>query len=192
MAISKKIRGSQIYGKALYFSAIGLGFMLIEIPLIQKSMLFLGNPTKSFSYVLFSLLLSCGIGSYFSNRKVFDIRVRGRQIIFVVIPILTILLQIAIPIMIKEYRTIEDGFKLLMLAGLLFPLGFFLGMAFPKGIAKLTENNQERHIPLMWGINGVMSVMGSVVAIIISMKLGFTVANLVGGLMYLGIFIFDY
>ncbi len=192
LIIYKKIRESEIYKSALYFGAIGLGFMLIEIPLIQKSMLFLGNPTKSFSYILFSLLLSCGIGSYFSNKKIFNIKIKQRQIIFVIIPILTILLQISIPIMIDKYRIIEDGFKLLMLAGLLFPLGFFLGMAFPKGIAKLNLVKQDQHIPLMWGINGIMSVAGSVLALIISMKIGFTAANLVGGLVYLSIFIFNY
>ncbi|MBU5313490.1 hypothetical protein KQI38_15820 [Tissierella carlieri] len=190
--IYKRIRESEIYKSSLYFGAIGLGFMLIEIPLIQKSMLFLGNPTKSFSYILFSLLLSCGIGSYFSNKKIFNIKIKHRQIIFVIIPILTILLQMVIPLMIDKYRIIEDSFKLLILAGLLFPLGFFLGMAFPKGITKLNLNKQEKHIPLMWGINGIMSVTGSVLALIISMKVGFTAANLAGGLVYLSIFIFDY
>ncbi|OLS01971.1 spermidine synthase family protein [Tissierella creatinophila] len=192
LVIYKKVKESEIYKSTLYFGTIGVGFMMIEIPLIQKSMLFLGNPTKSFSYVLFSLLLSCGIGSYYSNKKIFNIKIKHRQIIFMIIPVLTILLQIVIPIMISKYRIVGDGFKLLLLAGLLFPLGFFLGMAFPKGIAKLNANKQERYIPLMWGINGILSVMGSVLALIISMKLGFTVANLIGGLLYLSVFIFDY
>lgn len=191
-SIYKKIKGSHIYDSALYFGTIGIGFMLIEIPLIQKSSLFLGNPTKSFSYVLFSLLLSCGIGSFFSNKKVFDIKIKNRQIIFLLIPIMIILLQISLPFLIGRFRGIEDSYKLLMLTCLLFPLGFFLGMAFPKGISKLNLNKQEQHIPLMWGINGVMSVMGSVLALIISMKFGFNAASLLGGLMYLSIFIFKY
>lgn len=191
-SIYKRIKGSEIFNSALYFGAIGLGFMLIEIPLIQKSLLFLGNPTKSFSYVLFALLLSCGIGSYFSNKKIFDFKIKHRQIIFLLIPMIIILLQISLPILIYKYRAIADNYKLLILAGFLFPLGFFLGMAFPKGIAKLNRNKQEQYIPLMWGINGIMAVMGSVVALIISMKLGFNAANLLGGLIYLSIFIFKY
>ena len=64
--------------------------MMIEIPLVQKSILYLGNPAKAFSYVLFSLLLSCGIGSYFSDKKIFNYRVNNKRILFLMIPILSI------------------------------------------------------------------------------------------------------
>lgn len=190
--IYQNLKRSQVYQSSIYFGLIGVGFMLIEIPIIQKSLLFLGNPTKSFSYVLFSLLLSCGIGSYLSNRKIFDFKIKDRKIIFLVIPILILLLQISFPILFDRFRGIGEIYKLLMITGLLFPLGFFLGMAFPKGISSLALNNQEQHISLIWGVNGVMSVMGSVLATIVSMKLGFNAANLLGGLMYLSIFIFKY
>ncbi|WP_427340045.1 hypothetical protein [Caloranaerobacter sp. DY30410] len=173
-----------------YFSTIGIGFMLIEISLIQKSILFLGNPIRAFSYTIFSLLLSCGIGSYFSNKKIFKTTIKHRDIVFVFIPILIMFLLIALPIITKLYKDFKEIYKLIILTITLFPLGFFMGMAFPKGILRLKEKGQKEYIPLMLGVNGIMSVMGSVLSLIISMNFGFTITMLFGALMYLTIFIF--
>jgi len=173
-----------------YFSALGVGFMLIEIPLIQKSILFLGNPSKAFSYILFSLLLSCGIGSYFSNKKIFNIEFKERQIIFLLIPLVLTLQILILPIMIENYRELNDILRLAILPVFLMPLGFFMGMGFPKGIAKVNEEGKGNIIPLIYTTNGIMSVTGSVAAIALSVTLGFTATMILGGIVYLSIFIF--
>ncbi|MTI48540.1 hypothetical protein [Sporosalibacterium faouarense] len=183
-------RNRQITKSIIYFSLIGFGFMLIEIPLIQKSILFLGNPTRAFSYILFALLLSCGIGSYFSNKRIVNISIRGRQIIFILIPALTIVFQFILSTLINDLSSLDQVGKFIVLTAILFPLGFFMGMAFPKGIKKLNDSGFDNHIPLIWGVNGVMSVAGSAVALALSMTIGFTFTIIFGGLMYLAIFAF--
>ncbi|RKD31788.1 hypothetical protein [Thermohalobacter berrensis] len=185
------VKYQKLFRHAVYFGAIGVGFMMIEIPLIQKSILFLGNPAKAFSYILFSLLLSCGIGSFFSTKKVFMTKVKERQIIFILIPIITMGLLALIPFIINNYINIDNAYKLLLISIILFPLGFFMGMAFPMGIFKLRAQNNHNYIPLMWGINGITSVLGSVLALAVSMSFGFNIAIITGALFYLAIFIFN-
>ena len=53
---------------ALYFSALGLGFMFFEITLIQRLVLFLGYPTYSLTVTLAAILLSTGVGALLSSR----------------------------------------------------------------------------------------------------------------------------
>ncbi|WP_425449376.1 hypothetical protein [Dethiothermospora halolimnae] len=183
------IKKKSVLKPSIYFGLIGAGFMLIEIPLIQKSILFLGNPSRSFSYILFSLLLSCGIGSYLSSKKIFKTSIKDRRVIFIIIPLISAILLILLPNVINTFVDVRDIYKLAILTVLLFPLGFFMGMAFPQGIAKLSGKD-ETYIPLMWGVNGVMSVTGSVIALAISMILGFTAAIVVGIIMYILIFLF--
>lgn len=183
----KRTNNSLIY----YFSAIGIGFMMVEIPLIQKSILFLGNPSRAFSYILFSLLISCGLGSYFSKGEIFNKSIKKRNIIFILIPMLIIALQIWFPKMIVYFRGEGELVKLFILTISLFSLGFFMGMAFPQGIEKLNIKNKQDDIPLMWGINGIMSVAGSVFSLIFSMILGYEVTMSFGAVIYLSLFIFN-
>ena len=78
--------------------------------------------------------------------------------------------------------------RVIITYGLLFPLGFFMGMPFPYGIKLLNKHKMEKVVPIMWGINGIMSIAGSTLAVIISMKLGFSYALAVGGVVYLLLF----
>src|ERR1700686_4466355 len=54
--------------RLLFFVAIGLGFILVEITFIQRFVLFLGHPTYALTVVVFLLLLSSGAGSMASRK----------------------------------------------------------------------------------------------------------------------------
>lgn len=169
----------------VYFSSLGVGFMLIEIPLIQKFILYLGHPLLAFTYVLAALLIGCGLGSLVSSFKLFH---RTLKNIYIP-PILVIVINIAL---IGTLNIVFEGTshwsllnRILISTFLVIVQGFFMGMPFPRGMKLLSKHGKSHIIPIMWGINGVMSVAGSVLAIIISMVYGFNVALVAGIIVYL-------
>lgn len=171
-----------------YFIGLGLAFMLIEIPLIQKFTLFLGHPTRSFIVVLIALLSGGGAGSLAGGWKRFHLNRKYLPLILVSLfaPVVFILINTVI----NNWQIKSLELRVLVSFGLLFPLGFFMGMPFPHGIKTLNLVKKENAVPLMWGINGTMSVGGSVLAVIISMKIGFSFSIAAGALIYLVLFLF--
>ncbi len=68
---------------------------------------------------------------------------------------------------------------------MIIPFGFFLGIPFPSCIQLLKQENMEQYIPWMYGVNGTMTVLGSVIAAIISMTYGFSTAFYSGLIFYI-------
>ena len=169
-----------------YFIGLAVGFMLIEIPLIQKFTLFLGHPTRAYIATVISLLSGAGIGSLLSSRKY--LQWKGRYLPLLFVPILTAGVYALLHGFMNEWAVSSLAARFAITFGLLFPLGFFMGMPFPLGVQTLKKEKKERAIPLAWGINGTLSIAGSVLAIIISMKLGFSYALGAGALVYLLLF----
>jgi len=170
-----------------YFSTLGLGFMLIEVSLIQRFILFLGQPTTAISVLLFSLLLSSGIGGLCSRRwggESLDLAFWAALIV----AILVVLYVPILPLLFNLFLGYEPAIRFLVAVSLLFPLGFFMGIPFPSGIRALGRKFQEC-IAWMWGLNGAYSLLGSVLAIVTAMSLGFNVTFLFGGLSYFAVFI---
>ncbi len=150
---------------SLYFGALGLGYLLLEIPLIQRFILFLDQPIYAFVVVLFSLLLFSGVGSVVSAR------LPWRESLWVLAAG-----ALAAPPVLGEAFSATLGWPLaarvvlgcLMLA----PLGFLMGVPFPRGIAAL-EGRAPGTIPWAWAINGSVSVVASVLASMIAVSWGF-------------------
>jgi hypothetical protein len=155
----------------LFFGVIGLGFMLVEISQMQRLVVFLGHPVYGLSVVLFALLLSSGLGS-FTTRGIAEGRVRSGAI-----QRLTLLLGALVifglltPRAMAAFQASTTLHRILVAAGLLFPLGLFMGMAFPLGM-KLAARDSSDLTPWLWGINGAASVCASVVAVVIAMTAG--------------------
>ena len=165
----------------------GIGFMIVEISLFQKLVLYLGSPTISLSILLSSLLLGMGIGSY-CGRTMFGPDVRKRlRVVSLAVVVVGILLFAVSPFLLV--KSLEVGLPLRAATSILvlLPLAFFLGIPFPSCIQLLMQGQHDRYIPWMYGVNGSMSVLGSVLAVVLSMLLGFTPAYCVGLLFYLGI-----
>ena len=159
----------------IYFAAIGLGFMLIEISQLQRLIIFLGHPTYSLSVVLFTLLLSGGLGSYLTNSiKEHTLQISAYIRLFFLILILLVF-GIFTSYIIRMFQSSEIFARIFAGVLVLFPLGIFMGMAFPLGL-KLASAKDEHLTPWLWGINGATSVCGSVLAVAIALELGISFA----------------
>ncbi len=169
----------------LYYVCIGIGFMLIEIGLIQKFVLFLGHPTYALAIVLSSLLLSSGIGS-FTTRQVAPERAAqvasriGLGLIFL-LPLYILFL----PTLQYNFMSLHQLLKIIVSICGLFPIGLMMGTFFPLGIKLAIINQAETAIPWYWAVNGAASVFASVFAIAVGLQFGIS-AELIGGwLIYL-------
>lgn len=162
-----------------YFFSIGLGFLFVGIPLMQKYILFLGHPVYSISVVLFSLLLFSGLGSLISERF--------RKSVFLP-PLLVGLLILLYVFLIGPFFNLflksALSVRLLMTFFSLAPLGFLMGMPFPAGIRMLRERDPKL-IAWAWGVNGFASVVASIGAAILAISFGFSVVLLTGSGAYL-------
>lgn len=174
----------------LYFISIGLGFMFIEIAMIQKFILFLGKPIYSVSLVLFSLLLSTATGSYFSKRgEVKDIRILRKRLKTGVTFIILILSNyyFFLDKLLILFLGTEFTLRLIITFSFLAPLGFFMGFFFPLGI-RLTDIYDKSLIPWAWASNGCASVVATSLSLMLAISFGFsTVLLLAGGIYFLGI-----
>ncbi|ABP66049.1 Spermine synthase [Caldicellulosiruptor saccharolyticus DSM 8903] len=179
------ISQEKAFKPSLYFSSLGIGYMLIEIPLIQKFILYLGHPVIAFNYVLAGLLIGSGIGAYFSNAKVFNNLSNRIYLPALLVMVINIGLILSLNSIFKVTSNFSLVSKILIAVILVMIQGFFMGMPFPRGIKILSENKKKsKTIPVMWGLNGVMSVIGSVLSIMLSMEFGFTIAMLAGAILY--------
>lgn len=164
-----------------YAALIGMGFMLVEIPLIQQFQLLLGYPILSTSAVLGALLLAGGAGSWFSQRWPEAQLMRRVQLAAVWIAILAVCYRFMLPILINWLLPAPLGLRLLaavLLSGL---FGLALGIPF----ASLIRTARAQQVPMLWALNGGFTVLGSTLAIVISMIWGFSWALLAGAGLYL-------
>ncbi|MCU1284237.1 MAG: hypothetical protein JWO13_587 [Acidobacteriales bacterium] len=168
--------------RLFYFIAVGLGFILVEIALIQRFVLFLGHPTYALTVVVFLMLLSSGAGSFVSRKWL-------RQTSSVRVPLFAIAVGIvayvfALPLLLSAFIGLEFGLKLLLSGVLLVPLGFAMGMPFPTGLRALSDLNDNR-VEWAWAMNAAASVLGSVSAMIIAIHFGLNATLLCGAIAYL-------
>ncbi|MDP9172197.1 MAG: hypothetical protein M3N54_16390, partial [Acidobacteriota bacterium] len=166
----------------LYFLAIGAGYILIEVALIQKFVLFLGHPTYALTVVIFSMLVSSGAGSFASRSLIGNrpSRLMGALGLAAgLVAILAVIVQpvlsagVGLPLPVKMLATI------LMIA----PAGFVMGLPFPTGL-RLLEQRHEPSVRWAWSLNAAASVMGSVGALVLSLYMGLVGTLLTGGALY--------
>ncbi len=165
-----------------YAALIGLGFMLIEVPLIQRFQLLLGQPILSLAAVLATLLLSGGVGSLVSQRWSVG-RLTGQiRVAAVWIVVVTVIYWLALPTVLSSVLGASFAARLLAIIVLTALLGFPMGVPFP-GLMRLAGEERQQ-VALLWAINGAFSVLGSTLAMLLSMQWGFTVALLLGAALY--------
>ncbi len=164
-----------------FFAAIGVGFLAFEVVLIQRFVLFLGFPTYALSVVLFALLVFTGVGSLLSERLV-DRR-RGLIVALAAATLIVVAAAFALQPLLRALIDLPFGVRVLLTVVLLAPAGVLLGMAMPVGLRRLA-GLYPSGVPWAWGINGVTSVLGSVLAIFVAINWGFTVATLLAAACY--------
>jgi hypothetical protein len=174
-----------VAGGTLYFALLGLGFMLVEMGLLQRLSLYLGHPVHSLSIVLSSLILSAGAGSWLSER----VRL-GTRGAFAAWAILLAGYLASLPWWLPGLLAAQQGVALPVRAALclalIAPAGLLMGLGFPTGI-RLVAAKDERPTVWFWGINGAAGVLGSVVAVALSIAFGIGTTLLAGALCYLGL-----
>jgi hypothetical protein len=161
-----------------YFGLLGLGFLCVEIPLMQRFILFLGQPIYSFAAVLASILLFSGLGSLAAPR----LPARWALPLLVVA---VLLYPLGLPFLFQALLGASQSVRLTMTGFSLAPLGFLMGIPFPSGLAWLRERAPGL-IPWAWAINGCTSVLASVLAAIIALSAGFSSVLVVAALAYAG------
>jgi hypothetical protein len=164
-----------------YFGLIGMAFMLTEICLIQRFILFLTRPVYAFAVVLFSVLVASAIGSYYSrkvtlqgsNGELLLKKLLGRIPVLLLTPVLLL----AYAFLLHKLLTPATAWPLWIRCGVAFfvilPLGFMMGTFFPSGVRALSQR-LESAIPWAWAANASGSVVGSVLAVLIALSYGFT------------------
>ncbi len=168
-----KIEQSTVSGRwpaviFLYFALLGLGFLFVEIPLLQRFILYLGQPAYAFAVVTAALLAAAGVGSGYLS---------GKLSLRLALPLVVLLTLVYPPLL----SYLFDATLRLPFAGrsiitvlALFPLGLLLGLPFPAGLRLVSQTRPEL-IPWLWAVNGCASVVSAVLAAMVALTWGFTV-----------------
>ncbi len=168
----------------LYFVSIGTGYILIQVALIQKFILFLGHPVYALTVIIFSMLVASGCGSYVSRRVAGKDLLRLRLVLLGIATVVVTLAYVVTPFT-------ESGVgwplpvKMVVTVLLIAPAGFLMGMPFPVGLANL-ESRYPSAVRWAWALNAASSVMGSASAIFLAIYLGLRATLLIGSAFYLG------
>jgi hypothetical protein len=153
------------YGSA-YFLLIGLGFMFVEIGLIQRISVYLGHPVYGLAIGLFGIILSSGIGSLVSARMPL---LRGGQILAwsALLGAYLVALPYWLPHLIELFASSSLPVRALVSLSAIMPLGILMGFGFPTGM-QLVNNSDTRPTSWFWAVNGAAGVLASSLAVIIS------------------------
>lgn len=179
-------RTSQHLSLLVYFTALGAGFILIEISFIQRFVLFLGYPTYSLTVVLLSLLVSTGFGSLLTERVQSDFE-RALPVRLGLLLGLVTLYLVGIPRLFDSLLGAPLAFRIGVSMALLVPLGLLLGSFFPLGV-RMAERVNPRLVPWGWAVNGCATVVGTLVAVMVGMTWSFTAVTVAAiGIYALGV-----
>jgi len=168
-----------VFGSGLlYFACIGTGFMMVQIPLIQRFSVYLGHPVYAVSVLLFSMIIAAGLGSSLSDRIAVE---RDRRWTFV-LPLTIVAMIIALYLLSGPIiqATIDQGLlvRCLIVILLVAAAALPMGMCFPLGL-RLFRQYSDDCLPWLWGVNGATGVLASVLAVAISMWSGINSSLLV-------------
>lgn len=163
------------------FYLLGAGFMLMEVSIIQKFIYFLGKPLLSFGVVLFSFLVACSLGGLFSIHY-------RKRIILILMPVIGLLLFFFIDFLMLNLGSINEVLQIIFVGIIIIIIGFPMGMFFPMIVAVLAKQHNA-DIGVAYGINGIMSVFGSVFAMIVAKYFGYKYNFLIAACLYVIVFL---
>jgi hypothetical protein len=162
----------------IYFGSIGVAFLFIEIPLIQKSILSMGHPAYAFSFVVLVIMVASGLGSI-ASRKFWKIK-GGLMLLLIGFAVLTLF---SFPLLQDATLGWSPMLRALCLGISIFPLGILMGFPFSFGLEWLERAGSDL-TPWAWAVNGCASVIAAVLAAIISLSKGFTIVLVIGAVFY--------
>ena len=167
-----------------YFLSLGFGFILVEIGFMQRFVLFLGHPIYALAVVLSVLLASSGAGSALSGWGCERFGIRGfvRRSVLALSAVL-IVYAVGLGPLFHALLGLVLPLRVAIAALLVLVPGLLMGALLPSGVRTATALSADM-VPWVWGINGAASVVGSILAMILSMNYGFTIALFAGMLVY--------
>ena len=173
------VRGGQPRGVVLlYFAAVGLGFMLVEIPLLQQFIVYLGQPAYAFATVVGALLIASGVGSRTLSQRL------PQRLALAALAGLAIAYPWLLPSLFGASFGLPLGGRMLVSALALAPLGLLMGTPFPQGLAWV-QRAAPGLLAWVWAVNGCASVVSAVLAAMLAIDLGFRAVMLLGASAYL-------
>jgi hypothetical protein len=179
-ALFGKRGGMRFDPMLLYFALIGLGFMFVEVPLIQKMILPLEHPSFAVATVLASLLVSSGTGSLLSQRH----RQLQSPNVLLVLAVLLVPHALSIDFLSGHMLSFPIALRLILSFLVIAPVGVLMGIPFPAGMGMLGRKSPLL-IPWAWAVNGCFSVLAPAMAMLLAVSVGFRGVFLAGSLMYL-------
>jgi hypothetical protein len=181
------LRTAGCWSYLAYFAGLGLGFIMIEIALLQRFTLFLGEPIYAFAVVLGSLLVFTGAGAYLGE----GLSRRAGAGIGVAVPVVLVVLAVTtvgMPRVFDMALGLGLPWRVIISVALVAPLGLVLGMPFPLGLVAVGAGAPTL-VPWAWGVNGFFTVIGSVIAMLLGMMFGFSTVLMVAGACYVICFV---
>jgi len=171
LVLQRRVRQKSSGLLMVYFAAIGVAFMMVEIAQLERLIVFLGHPMYGLTVVLFVLLLASSLGSLFADRM-------ARYLW--VLPLLIAAFILVSPIVVNHFVSWPTPLRIAVSALLLVPSGFFMGMPFPIGVQRSRLFGESSPTALYWGINGAFSIISSVLAVVIAMFFSISTTLIVG------------
>jgi hypothetical protein len=158
-------------GVIVYYAALGLAYMMVEIFLMQRLVFFLGNPVYSTALVISSMLVLSALGNLAAPL------IARRRAVAVRIAVGVILASLAfyafgLHFLFDRFLSSSMFVRVLLSIAVVAPSAFFMGMPFPTGLEALTER-RPRLLPWAWGMNGGLSVAGTALAQVTALSAGF-------------------
>ena len=173
------LRGIGIIPFFTYFAALGIGYMFIEVALIQKLIYPLEQPMISFAVVVSSIVISSATGSISINK----FKILRKSYILAILSILVVIYGIFFQNIDETLAVLSTLSKVIMVFILIFPLGFLMGIPFASGLSLIIKRN-ESLVPWAWAINGSMSVLSPILCVTIALSTGYTNIFYLAGLLY--------
>ena len=168
----------------VYFGALGAGFMLIEVSVLQNFVLLLGHPVYSLTVTLFSLLLGTGLGAAWSRRLDQQSLRRSGATGLAIVALIAVTFIVVTPPIVNWAIPYSRPARMVVAVVMLVPIGIALGIPMPTGLRMLSARSPQM-LAWAWGINGALSVLGATLAIFIAMNWGFRVTLLTAAVTYL-------
>jgi hypothetical protein len=159
-----------------YFALLGVGYLFVEIPLMQRFILFLGHPAYALAVVLFAILLFSGVGSALSHHL-------SLRLVLALLPALIGIYALGLPSLFEVTLALPLWARMVVAVATLAPPGFLMGIPLPRGIA-LLEDRSSSLIAWAWGVNGAVSVVASILAALLALSFGFSVVLVLGAASY--------
>jgi hypothetical protein len=175
-------RGPAVARSSVYFVAIGVAFMFVEMPWLQRFVLYLGHPSYATTVVLSALLVGAGVGAMLSPRLV----PVARRAVGLVLPVAVLAVNAGLTFVLDATLGWPLVWRVVMAIALVGPVGVLMGAPFPLGVmlAGTREQGASSLRAWFWAMNGMASVLATVVSLVSAMTIGFTATVAVGAAAY--------